>query len=155
AASLAIYVAFRKRRNPGQALHWMIVTAPKGSTTSATYYHVAGGPTQNLPFLRQIAGGKRLSSNSISETFHIGTVPDKEKNKIKAASTSASLPRPGENCQSYVVDMIQRLEAKSLVGAGWVAHFQAQIERPKSPTPEAPTGDIVDGKENKDNKDDK
>jgi hypothetical protein len=145
AGNLDIYVAFGKRRNPGQALHWMVVTTPEGSTT-ATYYHVTGGPTQNKPFTRQIAAGKRLDSSGIGQTFKIGTVPDTDVNKIKAASQSTPLPATGENCQNYVVGMLQKLEAKEFVPAGTAAGYQSKIEHVSSPTTETSTSDVVDGK---------
>ena len=155
ATNVDIYVGVGNRRNPNEALHWMLLVAPVGSD-KCTYYHVTGGPTQGTPFKLEIQANKRLDSNGIDQKHKLSTVPDKELNKIKAAAQGAAIPQSPKNCQNWVVDVLGKLEKKGLVPAGTEAQWAGKVEavKAKSPSPEpegrarskSPTGSTKSGK---------
>ena len=144
APDLELHVCFGKRRKPDQAIHWLLAARPEGSNT-ATWYHVTGGPTQNKPFKLEIQAGKAFNSPGIAETHHIGNIPAKDINKVKASAQSTPLPGPGKNCQDYLVGTLDSLEGKKLVPAGTAAHYRGLIERAKTPPAESSTDTVIEG----------
>ena len=124
---LEVFIAFaRKNANGGQ--HWMLLTTPENSN-EATWYHVTGGPTKNMPFTLEIQAGKRKDSFGIASTELIGTIADSDKNKLKAAAQSIPMPDPqqGQHCQHFVINLIEKLESKSMIDTGTAAKYKSKM----------------------------
>lgn len=125
-AELELHVGFGQRRQD-DPLHWMLILrAPDDEF--CTWYHVTGGPSQGTDYTLMIQGHKRFKSFGIASTTLIGTVPETETNKIKAAAQAVPLQR----CQRWTVAVLDKLEKKNLVPAGTSAKFEAQVEPSKA-----------------------
>jgi hypothetical protein len=120
---LELYVAYGQRRG-NDALHWIILAVPENSDR-CTYYHVTGGPTQGTDYVLQIEANKRVNSNGIASTEHIGTIEKSDINKLKASAQKVT----PQFCQSWAVEVLGDLERKSLVAKGTKETWQAKMER--------------------------
>jgi hypothetical protein len=138
-----IYVAFGKRRQANESLHWMLATRPVGSH-DATIYHVTGGPSNKQPFKLEIQTGKHLHAHGIGGRDHLGKAKAADKDKITAAINEAPLPTGNNNCQNYLISVLQKLESKQLIKTGTATTYQAKLEKIQAPK-ETSTLAIVDG----------
>jgi hypothetical protein len=120
--SLDVYVAFGQRRGT-DPLHWILLVAPSGSDR-CTWYHVTGGPTQGTGYTLMIQANKRVNSLGIASKELIGSIQEKDINKLKSSAQSVPLQR----CQRWTCDLLGDLERKGLITAGWTAHFRGRIE---------------------------
>ncbi|KAF4444360.1 hypothetical protein FALBO_17236 [Fusarium albosuccineum] len=121
-ARLQIWIAFGQRRG-NDPLHWMIVTSPEDHST-ATWYHVVGGPTQGGGYKLMIQSPKRFDSHGISEHHYVGELDEKDQKKLKASAQKI----PAQYCQGWTVQVLSDLERKGLVPAGTAEHWHNQVE---------------------------
>ena len=119
-AKIHLYVGLGKRRGD-DPLHWLLLaTTPDHKTT--TWYHVTGGPTRNIDYTLEIRI-KRFKSQGIGEHHFIGEIDAKDQLKVKAAAQNT----PPQMCQSWVVEVLRRLEKKSLVPSGTADDWASKV----------------------------
>jgi hypothetical protein len=120
--ALDLYVAFGQRRG-NDPLHWILLVAPKNSDR-CTWYHVTGGPTQGAGYSLMIQANKRINSLGIASKELIGSIQEKDINKLKSSAQRVPLQR----CQRWTCDLLADLERKGLVRAGTTANYRGRIE---------------------------
>lgn len=120
--TLDVYIAFCQRRGTDPA-HWMLLVGTTG-TNRCTWYHVTGGPTQNSGYTLMIQANKRIDSFGIVSRELVGTIQEKDLNKLKSSAQSIPLQR----CQRWTCDLLEDLERKALIEKGQAASYRARIE---------------------------
>ncbi|KAI1766708.1 hypothetical protein GGR53DRAFT_464030 [Hypoxylon sp. FL1150] len=121
-SSLALYIAVCKQRPEGGARHWMLIAATSGSN-NCTWYHVAGGPTQNTDYTLQIQS-KRVNSRGIESHYQVADIQPKDINKLKSSAQKVT----PKFCQRWVVEVLGDLERKSLVPVGTSQTWSQRME---------------------------
>ncbi|KAJ5569893.1 uncharacterized protein N7459_009323 [Penicillium hispanicum] len=123
--TLAVSIAFCKRRPSYDPLHWILITAHHGSDRG-TWYHVVGGPSQRRGYELRIQANKRLDSPGIESKKWISNIPATEQLKVKAAVKAVPL----QYHQCWMTLVLSKLHFKGLVPLQAVAEVQRLIEPP-------------------------
>jgi hypothetical protein len=71
-----------------------------------------------------IQANKRVNSLGIASKELVGRIEEKDVNKLKSSAQRVPLKR----CQRWTCDLLEDLERKGLITAGWTAHFRGRIE---------------------------
>jgi len=71
-----------------------------------------------------IQANKRVNSLGIASKELIGTIQEKETNKLKSSAQKAGL----QQCQRWTCDVIEDLERKRLIVAGTAETYRSRIE---------------------------
>ncbi|KAF3921812.1 hypothetical protein AA313_de0204420 [Arthrobotrys entomopaga] len=120
---LSIYIC--KPHQPNNGRHWLLMTSYPSAPTG-TWYHVTGGPTQNRPYTLEIQAGKRTDSRGIDKAYKVGKISPRDVNKLKAAVQGVN---DQQNCQRFVVAVVEKLEKKGLVRQGMAEYWSKQYKK--------------------------
>ncbi|KAF9769793.1 hypothetical protein IL306_012755 [Fusarium sp. DS 682] len=121
-SALNLHLAISKDRDQGFPRHWVLILAEENAT-HGIFHHVTGGPIHDQPY-QVVIEPKRIESHGIEKSHFIAKIPEKDKNKIKAAVQRA----PPLFCQKWVLNVLEDLENRGVIPEGTLAQWNDAME---------------------------
>ena len=102
--------------------HWLLSLSVRGTTT-CTWIHSTGGPSQHRDYERSIQRNKSLDSPGIASSSFQGTISARDVDRVIEVAKGIE----PQQCQMYVVAVVATLEKEGLLPEGRTTFLKDQV----------------------------